>query len=234
MDPESRWRDQKLREALEYAIDKEEIAQALGLGYSIPLTMVSTEASWGFDPTYTPRDYDPEKAKQLLTNAGHPNGLNVKLMITNNSGSMDAGTAIVNSLATAGIECEIDAADMGRYYGAYFGTGWEDLVLGFSGETTNFLASYIDWFSANPKTNIAGLWRSPEQIELEQGIKQIVSIEEQKDKARELGRWIMDNALVCPLWYTPAAYVVQPYVHTDYYDQGYIRWMTENVWMDPH
>jgi peptide/nickel transport system substrate-binding protein len=233
-DPDSKWRDLRLREALEYAIDKASIAKALGLGYSVPLTMVCNDTSWGFDPTYTPRNYDPEKAKALLAEAGYPNGLQVTLLITNNTASRDAGTAIANSLATAGITCTLDEADMGRFYGSLFGTGWEDLIMGFSGETSCFLSSYIDWFSSTPKTNMPSMWRSPEQIALEQGIEQIVSIEDQKAKSRELSRFLMDNAVVCPLWFAYSAYMVQPYVHTDYLDEGMIRWMTENVWMDPH
>jgi hypothetical protein len=64
--------------------------------------------------------------------------------------------------------------------------------------TYNFLSSYIDWFSSTPKTNMVNVRRSPEQIALEQGIEQIVSDADQKAKARQPGRWIMDNALVCP------------------------------------
>jgi peptide/nickel transport system substrate-binding protein len=234
VNPDSKWNDIRVRQALEYAIDKVAIAKALGLGYSVPLTMVSTDSSWGFDPTYVPRTYDPEKAKALLKEAGYPTGIEVTLLITNDGASIDAGTAIANSLENAGIKCTLDEADMGRFYGSLFGTGWDDLIMGFSGETTNFLSCYIDWFSSTPKTDFPSMYHSPEQIALEKGIEQIVSEADQKTKARELGRFIMDTALVCPLWFAFSAYTVQPYVHTDYYDEGAIRWMTENAWMDPH
>jgi peptide/nickel transport system substrate-binding protein len=232
VDPGSKWNDIRVREALEYAIDKKGIAKALGLGYFVPLTMISMEWSWGFDPTYTPREYNIQKAKQLLADAGYPNGIDVTLMIT--SSGRDAATAIANCVEAAGIRMTQDEADMGRFYGSLFGKGWPDLIMGFSGEVSCFLSSYIDWFSSTPKTNMPSMGRSAEQKALEQGIEQIVSIEEQKAKARQLQRFLMDNAVVCPLWYAYSAYIVQPYVHTDYLTQGPIRWMTENVWMDKH
>ncbi len=234
VDPESKWNDLRVREALEYAIDKKAIAKALGLGYTVPLTMVSPEWSWGYDPTYTPREYNPDKAKELLAEAGYPNGIDVTLMITNDAAARDSATAIATSLLKSGIRMTLDEADMGRFYGSLFGTGWPDLIMGFSGEVSCFLASYIDWFSSNPKTNMPSMGRSDEQKALEEGIELIVSIEDQKAKARELGRFLMDNAVVCPLWYSYSAYVIQPYVHTDYLTQGPIRWMTENTWMEAH
>ena len=84
-DPNSKFRNKKLREAIEYALDKPSIAKALGFGYYTPLTMVAPPGEWGYDPTYKGRQYDPEKAKQLLAEAGYPNGLKIKLMAISTS-----------------------------------------------------------------------------------------------------------------------------------------------------
>ena len=71
----------KVREAIEYALDKPAMAKALGFGYATPLKMTAPEGEWGYDPAYKGRPYDPQKAKQLLSEAGYPNGLKLKLMI---------------------------------------------------------------------------------------------------------------------------------------------------------
>ena len=41
----------KVREAIEYALDKPAMAKALGFGYAIPLKMTAPEGEWGYDPT---------------------------------------------------------------------------------------------------------------------------------------------------------------------------------------
>ena len=53
----------KVREAIEYALDKPAMAKALGFGYATPLKMTAPEGEWGYDPAYKGRTYDPQKAK---------------------------------------------------------------------------------------------------------------------------------------------------------------------------
>ena len=72
--------DKKLvRQAANYAIDREAIVQKLmaGLGRVVPATV--HPAAFGFDPSITPYPYDPKKAKELLAQAGYPNGVDITL-----------------------------------------------------------------------------------------------------------------------------------------------------------
>ena len=43
-----------------------------------------------------------------------------------------------------------------------------------------------------------------------------------------------DEANVIPLYYVPAAYLTQPYVHSNYFKEGFIRWRTADDWMEKH
>ena len=72
--PNSKWKDKRLREAVEYALDKEAIAKALGFGLYKPLKSLPPEGEWGYEPNYNPRPYNPAKAKELLAAAGYPTG----------------------------------------------------------------------------------------------------------------------------------------------------------------
>jgi len=234
VDPESKWHDINVRKAMEYAIDKAAIAQALGLGYYKPLTQIAPEGEWGYLPDYPVREYDPEMARQLLADAGYADGCPVTLLINNAPASIDAGEAMKSYLDDAGFQCELDIADMGRYYTEVFGTGWEDLLLMFYGMDVNNLATYISWFSSDPKTNLASFQRTPEQIEFDKQVVLIPDTAGQKAMTEEIFRYMMDEALLCPLWWPPATYVMYPYVHTDYYQQGFIRWKIADTWMDAH
>jgi peptide/nickel transport system substrate-binding protein len=67
--------DVRVRQAINYAFDRTTIAKVLGAGYSTPTEQLFNPDSSAYDPalnqTYS---YDPAKAKQLLAEAGYPNG----------------------------------------------------------------------------------------------------------------------------------------------------------------
>jgi peptide/nickel transport system substrate-binding protein len=72
-DPKSPWHDRRVRLAANLAIDRQTINQAETLGFSkLTASMIpqSFEGYWPA-PLYT---YGPQRAKQLLTEAGYPNG----------------------------------------------------------------------------------------------------------------------------------------------------------------
>ena len=71
-DPASVWSDVRMRQALEYALDKEGISQSAGMGFTPPVYAVIHSVSEVVDPGTTPRTYDAEKAKALMAEAGHP------------------------------------------------------------------------------------------------------------------------------------------------------------------
>ena len=109
--PKSKWQDKRLREALEYAIDKEAVAKALGFGEFKPLKSLPPAGEWGYDPNYNPRPYNPTKAKQLLAEAGYPNGLKAKLLVFFTPDARDAGTALKQYLDAAGFQIDLDVAN---------------------------------------------------------------------------------------------------------------------------
>jgi len=73
--PGSVWANRKVREAIEYAIDKETMLRELGFNYNEVLYQFVTTESPFYNPDLKPRKYNPEKAKKLLAEAGYPNGL---------------------------------------------------------------------------------------------------------------------------------------------------------------
>jgi peptide/nickel transport system substrate-binding protein len=224
----------KVREAIEYGIDKSAIAKALGFGYWTPLKMTAPEGEWGFDPNYKGRSYDPAKAKKLLAEAGYPNGLKLKLMAWSIPPGPAQAEAIKRYLDTAGFNIDIDIADPGRFFASVWGTGWDDMVIFFTGLDPNYLVTFQRWFSHDPATNLVSFKRSPELIALSK--ESITYSDEASQKAitKKLVRLIADEACIIPLWNAPAAYMVQPYVHCTYLDEGLIRWRTYDDWMEKH
>ncbi len=234
IDPDSKWQDNRVREALEYALDKAPMAQALGLGFYVPSEQIAPSTEWGYIPDLPIREYNSEKARELLALAGYEDGCPVTLLVQSVPSWIDASEAVKGYLDAAGFEVELDLADPGRFFGSVFGAGWEDLALMFYGMDVNYLATYMSWFSSDPKSNLASFERPAEQIAMDKEAVLIVDPADQEKMTEDLCRYLYEESRVCPLWWTPAATVCQDYVHHEIYRHGFIRVDWENVWTDPH
>ncbi len=74
--------DTRVRQALNLALDKEAILKFVFAGQGVPVAMYpigSYGTAGGADATLQPYPYDPQKAKQLLAEAGYPNGFETKI-----------------------------------------------------------------------------------------------------------------------------------------------------------
>lgn len=235
VDPDSIWRDKRLREAVEYALDKPAIAEAIGKGYYIPLDTMGPLDTWGYDPTYKGRKYDPDKARQLIKDAGYPNGLKIELLISNDAAMQDLGMAVKQYLDAVGFECELDIGDAGRYWGSMFGAGWKDLIFSIASTGIHQDEDYTSWFSNNPKAYMVKFKRDdPEKVALERQCETTLDEKERERLNKELYAYLADEALAIAIFEMPSAYIVQPWVHTDFCQQWVSGWQTENTWKEKH
>jgi peptide/nickel transport system substrate-binding protein len=76
----------QVRQAVAYAIDRQGMAQGLGYGYWVPLQQFSYEGKWGYDKDIAGYPYNVAKAKQLLTEAGYPNGFKTSIFGSSTTG----------------------------------------------------------------------------------------------------------------------------------------------------
>lgn len=233
-DANSPWNDKRVREAAEYAIDKAAIAKALGVGYYKPMTMVAPPGEWAYDPAYKGRSYDPEKAKKLLAEAGFAGGLKAKLTVMSRSTDVEAATAAKMYLDAAGFQIDLDVADPGRFFGSVWKAGWKDLIWMFTGLDADFLVTFQRWFGDEPLSDLASFKRPPELIKMSQESRTHDKEADQRAAAKKIVRYMADEALVIPVFFATEAYLTQPYVHTDYLHQGFVRWKLADAWMDKH
>jgi peptide/nickel transport system substrate-binding protein len=114
-DPKSPWHDKRVRQAVNLAIDRQAINQAVYLGYSkLAFSFIPQGMEYFWAPP--PYPYDPKRAKQLLAEAGYPNGFDAGEL----SGEMIYGTAIgepvVNYLQAVGIRLRLHPLERAAFY----------------------------------------------------------------------------------------------------------------------
>jgi peptide/nickel transport system substrate-binding protein len=231
----SKWKDKRLLMAIDYALDKKAIAQALGQGRYTAMTMSVPQGAVGFDPSFQPRNYDPQKAKDLLTEAGYPNGFKVKLTVL--QGNTDLAEAIKRYLDDVGMIVDIDIADAGRFYGGIFVAGWDDLLLYSGGFASgDMLANFQNNWGDQPLTHMAASSYAipPELLELSQQSRTYASVADKNAATVKIFRWIADNAFVIPIYLIPGSYVAQPWVHTTYLTEGGFTFYFGKYWMEKH
>jgi len=102
--------DVRVRQALNYAVDREGTSTLIN-NVGFPATQYLYEGHPWYDPDWEGYAYDPEKAKQLLADAGYADGLTLKLIYpTGGSGNMFPGPMnekLKQDLAAVGIDLEL-------------------------------------------------------------------------------------------------------------------------------
>jgi peptide/nickel transport system substrate-binding protein len=229
--PNSIFNNKKIREAVEYALDRPAIAGMLGQGLYEPLQQMAP-AKWpGYVQGYNPRPYNPAKAKQLLTEAGYPNGFKTTMLAT--SQAQDALAAMQSYLGAVGITIEPDIADLGRYFGAVFGTGWKDIVYTASGINPDATDIFIHYGPSPMTFRTGNIWKSPEYLALcnEALDPKYQSAAEAMPKIKEAVKQGGEDAMIVPLWRTCNVAIMQPYVHSDYFLIHGVIWTPYDDWM---
>lgn len=112
-----------VRQAVCYAIDREVIADALFAGYGEASTQYGAPGSMYYNEDVTGYEYDAEKAKQLLAEAGYPDGFSTTLTAFSVPLWMDICQVVVEQLAEVGITVEINVVDGAGYAVAVDGWG---------------------------------------------------------------------------------------------------------------
>jgi peptide/nickel transport system substrate-binding protein len=127
--------DRRVRQALNYAVDRELIARVLLRGKGRPAGQPGPRGAFGNDPDLTPYPYDPARAKQLLAEAGYPNGFRLMAEVQPNAFPADGliFQTAAHYLRQVGVELTLRNLTFPQYLrnlqrntftGDAFGTAW--------------------------------------------------------------------------------------------------------------
>jgi peptide/nickel transport system substrate-binding protein len=129
--------DPLVREALAFAIDREAITQAATFGAGTANQTAIPESSFWYSD-YSPYTYDPDRAQDLLDEAG-VDGLSMNLMVTDEfPETVTAAEVIAANLADVGISVEIQTETFGTWLDRQAEGDFDALMLGWLGNLDPF------------------------------------------------------------------------------------------------
>lgn len=119
---EAPFNDVRVRQALNYAIDKALINKALFDGKAIVCAGPISPRTFGHSPTLKPYPYDPVKARALLKAAGHPDGIEVRLAYpTYMAQIQEQAEAIAANMTKAGFQVTLEPFERAVMWERYKG-----------------------------------------------------------------------------------------------------------------
>ena len=189
--------DIRVRRAMQMALDLESAAATYWKGWA-DATPQAMEAVKGY---YIPFEqwpekvkqyykYDPERAKQLLAEAGYPNGFKTRLMY-GTWASLDFAEIAVAYWAEIGVEVEIDALTGAEYHEKMMAKNYEGMASAISGTLFDPVMT-VGWYHSDSVWNRPGAqW--PELDTIVDAALAATTIEEQKRLIAEAGMYAMEK-----------------------------------------
>ncbi|MCF6179913.1 MAG: peptide-binding protein [Geopsychrobacter sp.] len=153
------FQDKRVRQALSYAIDKQEIIDGVLLGYGQAATGPYKPDVWVYNPQVVRYNYNPAKARQLLAEAGwvdadgdgilDKQGVPFRFTIVTNQGNdlrSKSGEIIQRRFRQVGVDVNLRIIEWATFLKEFIHPG-------------NFDATILGW-SGNPEPDLYGIWHS--------------------------------------------------------------------------
>jgi peptide/nickel transport system substrate-binding protein len=207
-DADSPFADVRVRQAFEYAINKDPIIKALGYGFWEPAYQFQIPGMSGYLSDIVPRKYDPAKAKQLLKEAGYPNGFETTLV----HGVWDFNDGLLSmqaDLKDVGINAKIEGVQFGQW-ATMRQQGWKGVFVAGSGMIPDFNAMLWSYFRPG-NTEMFSIVRSPELTDAV--LKAVKAIPADPALTNAASKYIYDQCLWAPIEHHGDNYAYTSKVH---------------------
>src|SRR5436190_1377980 len=113
-DPKSPWHDKRLRLAVNHALNRKAINEAACLGFCPPAAVIVPRAM-DYALQVEPPAYDPQKARQLLAEAGYPRGFDAGEFVPIPP-FFTAAEGVINDLKAVGIRVKMRLVERATFY----------------------------------------------------------------------------------------------------------------------
>jgi peptide/nickel transport system substrate-binding protein len=221
--------EKKARQAIQAALKPEEFIDISRSGWGVPMVgpIPPNRKPWALPASDRP-EYNPQQAKQWLTEAGYPHGFEVELIVGAPHDNVKDAQIVQDQLAKIGITVRVKTMELAQYYNKTYAYDYSMSVhTMLSGEEPE--ESLRPYFGAHATYY---RWGNREVQRLIEEQAKVLDQARRVEMIHTIQRLILDDAPNAFL-YTPIYHIgVQPWVKnyivpTNLYDQRY-----EEVWID--
>lgn len=239
--------DVRVRQALMLAIDHPGIVRDL---YDGAAELLDSPARKYYPTVYTPMEdlptvvqelygYDPDKARQLLTEAGYPDGFKATMTIQNTTASTQAAETIKAMWDAVGVNLELVVLEGGAFIGTWAQHKTEDLILtSLAGGTSALFVRYsLGYFRGPNIFNISHVNDPPGTDPIVEAAFELqaanVNVDyPAADKAyKDLIPYILEQAFLITMPAPHSFRVWQPWLK-NYYGEGAAKQWLRYAWID--
>jgi peptide/nickel transport system substrate-binding protein len=194
-DSKSPWHDRRLRLATSLAIDRPSINQALTLGHSrINGSIIPSTFDFFWPPP--PPVFNAARAKQLLAEAGYPNGLDAGEYFCDSSYA-NLGEAVANSLQAVGIRVKLRPLERAAFFSGYSEKKFKNLIQGSSGAFGN-AATRLEAFVVNGGAYVYGSYPDLDGLFQEQAAE--MDRKRREAVLHRMQQLIHEKIVYAPIW----------------------------------
>lgn len=203
--------DVRVRQAINHAIDREALLDT-ALGYGAVTSQVFAEANPGYDPTLdNAYPYDPERAKQLLAEAGFPNGFSIPMPLVPEFGITSQFDLIKQYLGAVGITVEYETVPVNNLVS-------DLLAPKFAAAHTITALNPLAWHTVNlqigPKATFNPFQVQNPTVDGLMTTIQAGSEEDSDAAAQQLNRYVTDQAWFAPFYRADTVYAYSDAIET--------------------
>lgn len=139
-----------VRKAINYAVDKEAIMKVVYQGIGVVGSAPMSPTLFGFNDSLPQYTRDIEKAKELLAEAGYPDGFSITISHNEDQVRGDICEMVQAQLAEVGINVEIETLEWGAFIERIYEGSMPMFVLGWSASTGDpDVALYSSFYTGN-------------------------------------------------------------------------------------
>ena len=194
----------QVRQAICYALDRDALIQGLLLGEGTKVATMLTPKHVGYSPDIAGYEFDLDKAKSLLSEAGYTDGVDLEFMVGTGGQNKELAEAIAGQLGEAGFNVNINLVESAVLLSSWQGHDFGDMIL--ATWTSNTFDADGTLYPLFHSGTVWSNYNNPQVDQLLDQARSLLDTAERTPLYKQAVQILQDEAAGVPLWEQIALY----------------------------